>query len=359
MNPAPRGAPMRLLFVKLRHIGDALLLAPTLAAVKAALPRCETWVVVRRGCEGILAGCPHIDQLRTAASPERGKRKQSDRALLRELRAARFEHAFELSGGDRGRWLVTLSGARARTAPTSAMVFPRHWKVAFNRPATTRRYGFHEVQRDYLAVKDILPLAEEIPPLSFGPSAMVPWEPARELGDFAVIHAGTRWPKKSWPEERWAETGRALLARVPRVVISSGPDPEERALAARLREALGGAAISTDGQTSWAQLAWLLERAKLFVGVDTAAMHLAAACGCPTVALFGDSKIFEWYPWRVRHRVVRAQQWLGDEAAGKMRGRELMEAIPAERAIAAIDDVLSGGGTIAPAESRLVVAPQD
>lgn len=350
---------MRLLFVKLRHIGDALLLTPTLAAVKAALPRCEIWVVVRRGCEGILAGCPHIDVLRTAAAPERGNRQKSgsDRALLGELRAARFEHAFELSGGDRGRWLVTMSGARARTAPTAAMVFPRHWKIAFNRPATTRRYGLHEVQRDYRAVKDILPLPEEIPALRFDPAAMVPWEPVAGPGDFAIIHAGTRWAKKAWPEERWVETGRALLARVPRVIISAGPDPGEIALAARLSKALGEAALSTAGQTSWAQLAWMLDRAKLFVGVDTAAMHLAAACGCPTVGLFGDSKIFEWYPWRVRHRAVRAHAWLGEDEASKLGGHELMSAIPADRVIAAAEDVLAGGGDIKPAVSGLVIAP--
>ena len=98
---------MRLLFVKLRHIGDALLMTPTLAAVKQIMPRSEIWVVVRRGTEGILAGCPHIDQIRTAMIPEHGAARDAhrgaDRKLLGELRAARFEHAFELSGGDRGR----------------------------------------------------------------------------------------------------------------------------------------------------------------------------------------------------------------------------------------------------------------
>jgi len=33
-------------------------------------------------------------------------------------------------------------------------------------------------------------------------------------------------------------------------------------------------------------------------------MHLAAACQCPTVAIFGPSKVVEWRPWRVRHRIV-------------------------------------------------------
>lgn len=346
---------MRILFVKLRHIGDALLLTPTLAAVRQALPQAEIWVVVRRGTEGILAGCPHIDELRTAMIPEqgaaRGRHRGADFQLLRELRRARFEHAFEMGGGDRGRWLVTLSGSRGRTTSTVPRRFPKHWKPFFNRPSRTFRYGLHEVQRDYMMVYDILGLPLAIPPLEFSPSAEVPWEPAVEFDDFAVIHPGTRRGEKAWVEERWVETGRALLETTSRLVLSCGPDPQERALASRLTSVLGPAVVTTDGQTSWAQLAWLLRRARLFVGVDTAAMHLAAACQCPTVALFGGSKIFEWYPWRVRHRTVRAHDWLG--AAATMDAPALMLEIPVDRVVTACREVLAGGGEVLPAESAL------
>ena len=168
---------MRLLFVKLRHIGDALLLTPTLAAVKQVLPKCEIWVIVRKGSEGILAGCPHIDELRGAMIPEHGAAREehrgADRRLLGELRSAGFEHAFELSGGDRGRWMTLLSGARGRTANTTSSQFPAWWKAGFNRPSTTRRRGHHEIQRDYLTVGDVLLLPEEIPPFRHGPQATV------------------------------------------------------------------------------------------------------------------------------------------------------------------------------------------
>lgn len=351
---------MRLLFVKLRHIGDALLMTPTLAAVKQIMPRSEIWVVVRRGTEGILAGCPHIDQIRTAMIPEHGAARKAhrgaDRKLLGELRAARFEHAFELSGGDRGRWLTCLSGARGRTANTVSKAFPGWWRPAFNRPSTRRRFGWHELQRDYLTVGDVFPLPDEIPPFRFDPAAMRPWEPAQNTGDFAVIHAGTRWERKSWAEDRWIEAGRALLERVPRIVLSCGPDANERALNRRLCAALGPQSISTDGRTDWTQLAWLLSRAKLFAGVDTAAMHLAAACDCPTVALFGGSKYFEWYPWRVRSLVVRPQTWIGEERARRMLDSELMREVTAEKVIAAFDEVLAGGGSVRPDQSELVLA---
>jgi heptosyltransferase-3 len=351
---------MRLLFVKLRHIGDALLLTPTLAAVKQALPRCEIWVVVRRGSEGILAGCPRIDQLRTAMIPEHGAARDqhlgADRRLLGELRRARFEHAFELSGGDRGRWMTMLSGARGRTANTTSSQFPVWWKAAFNRPSLTKRRGRHEIERDYLTVGDVLPLPAEIPPFRFDAAAMRVWKTAEGFDDFAVVHAGTRWARKGWAEDKWVEALRTLLQRVPRIVLSCGPDEGERALNRRLCEALGPAVVSTDGATDWSQLAWLLARAKLFLGVDTAAMHLAAACQCPTVALFGGSKVFEWHPWRVRSIVVRPQSWIGEQRAAGMLDTELMREIPVDKVVAAFDEVLAGGGSVRPTESRSPVA---
>ena len=90
---------LRLLFVKLKHIGDALLLTPALVAVREDYPAAEIWVVVRQGCEGILAGCPAIDRILTTAAPEtRHRRIQDwvdDGRLIRELRRARFDYAIE------------------------------------------------------------------------------------------------------------------------------------------------------------------------------------------------------------------------------------------------------------------------
>ncbi|MEJ0045617.1 MAG: glycosyltransferase family 9 protein [Rhodospirillales bacterium] len=41
----------------------------------------------------------------------------------------------------------------------------------------------------------------------------------------------------------------------------------------------------------------MIRRAKLFVGPDTSASHIAAATGTPTVALFGPSNPVRWGPW--------------------------------------------------------------
>ena len=79
---------MRILLLKPKHIGDSLLLTPTIVALKRARPGAEIWVVVRRGCEGILAGCPEIDRLLTIA---RGGKARAP--LRRFRRGARHDPA--------------------------------------------------------------------------------------------------------------------------------------------------------------------------------------------------------------------------------------------------------------------------
>ncbi len=299
---------MRLLFVKLKHIGDSLLLTPTLTAVRANYPQSEIWVAVREGCEGIMAGCPVIDKLFTAAAPEAAKRSRSnwwhEYQTIRALRRQQFDYAFELSDGDRGRWLAALSGAKVRCTSGSGRPLNWWWRRQFNCISNYAWHERHRVEKDFYTVNDALPLRGEVPALSFARERTVPWELAKKLSIYAVIHPGTRWKRKRWPKERWVDLCHNLLARVPQVVISTGPDAEEIALAEELRAALGQNAIGTEGKLSWAQLAGLLHGARLFVGVDTAAMHLAAACQCPTVAIFGPSKAGEWRPWKVDHRLV-------------------------------------------------------
>ena len=52
-----------------------------------------------------------------------------------------------------------------------------------------------------------------------------------------------------------------------------------------------------DGALTWPELAALLGQARIYVGPDTSVTHLAAASGCPTVALYGPTDPRLWGPW--------------------------------------------------------------
>lgn len=331
---------MRLLFVKLKHIGDALLLTPTLTAVRAEYPEAEIWVTVRRGTEGILAGCPAIDQLLTTAEPEAARRSPlnwwQDLQTIRQLRRQRFDYAFELTDGDRGRWVVALSGARHRCVNAIGRPLHAWWRLSLNQTVQVEWQTRHRVEKDYATVDACLRLPAQVPPLSFARERSCVPVLGQRTGAYAVVHPGTRWRRKRWPAGKWIELGQFLLAGLPQIVLSVGPDPEERALAAEIQTALGPAALSTDGKLAWAELAGLLYEARLFVGVDTAAMHLAAACQCPTVALFGPSEITAWRPWKVPHRIVGPEDGVREQRAPT----ELTAAIEVSAVVRACEELL-------------------
>jgi heptosyltransferase-3 len=309
---------MRFLFTKLRHIGDNLLITPILVATKRKFPDAEIWVVVRRGTEGILAGCPEIDHLLTTARPEAGKRTWNDfgndLTTLGKIITIPFDYAFELGDNDRGRTLVMASRAVVRvTHGGDEEKLSSFWRRNFTHVGATDRDQLHQVEMDYLTPQEVLGLSPEIPPLCFDPSATMRWKGAEALNEnFAVLHAATRWHCKSWPQERWRAALKQILEFTPQVIVSCGPSTQEIAEAEELCAGFGNRVITTGGRASWRELAWMLERARYYVGVDTAAMHLAAAMQCPIVSLFGHSVPSQFGPWKCPHAMIAP--------AGRKRG---------------------------------------
>jgi heptosyltransferase-3 len=109
-------------------------------------------------------------------------------------------------------------------------------------------------------------------------------------GPCAVIHAAP-CSLQQWTR-RLSRSPRARQAA--EIVAISGPDAAERRY---LDEVWQGAV--TIHQLSWPQNVALLSRARVYVGTDTSITHLAAAVGCPTLALFGPMDPRVWGPWPV------------------------------------------------------------
>jgi heptosyltransferase-3 len=331
---------MRILFTKLRHIGDNLLVTPIITATRRKFPEAEIWVAVRRGTEGILAGCPEIDRVLVTARPEQGRRTwadfRGDLATFAEIARTRFDYAFELGDNDRGRMLVLASGAPVRATHWSDAGLSPFWSRCFNRIEPADRSRMHQVEMDYLTPREVLGLEDDPPPLRFATSATRSWDGLREEDEFAVLHAATRWESKMWPQERWKETLGRILEFTPRVVISSGPAEREVAEARFLAGSFGDRVVITAGKTSWSQLAWLLARARYFVGVDTAAMHLAAAMRCPAVTLFGQTIPGQYGPWKSPHLMVApAGRKVGDPEVASTRSSDRMMAITVDEVVVA------------------------
>ena len=185
-----------------------------------------------------------------------------------------------------------------------------------------------------------------VPPIamSFERNRTQTWAPGKDLKNFAVLQVGSRQGFNRWHREGWREVGAHLLSRFENVVLTCGPVPHELEEVAWLQKELGSRVLSTEGKASWAEMADLLYRAKLYVGPNTAAMHLASACQCPVVTLFGPSIEDYWHPWQTAYRIVTSHGYvpLADTAQRYIRVKKrTMEEIQAPDVIAACDDLLA------------------
>lgn len=305
---------MRFLLVKLNHIGDTLLLTPTLHWLRQRHPDAVIDVAVRRGCEPVLADNPDIDRLIAVARPERAQRTRRDSlhnlgVLFGLLRGPRYDAAFDLTNSDRAKYLLLASRARLRGINDWHQDLCR-WGWLFNRRSSFAWGSEHQVLRDFRTVADILdapdaqpgPLVLRAPDLPHSLAGRLPgWDPARP---YVVLHPVSRWAFKEWLTERWVELATWLHeARGLQVVVSSGPDAREVAVAREIAARSPGT-LATEGRLDLAAVTTLLSGAAAYIGIDTAVMHMAAALQVPAVALFGPSSEWSWRPWQSPHRLV-------------------------------------------------------
>ncbi len=110
-----------------------------------------------------------------------------------------------------------------------------------------------------------------------------------------VIHAGTGAAVKLWRAEAWTDVANALSTTCSARIVLTGNASERPMLEEIAQGMTSTPLLITDATVG--QLAAVLKRASMVLGVDNGPLHLAVAQGTPTLQIFGptDSRIFG--PW--------------------------------------------------------------
>jgi heptosyltransferase-3 len=337
----------RALVVKLRHHGDVLLAAPVLSVLKAHAPKLEVDALLYDDTAPMLEGHPAIAELHCIGRRWRSlnpwSRLSKERALLRALRARRYDLLVHLTEHPRGAWLRRVLGVRYSVAPI-VRTRGRWWSKSFTHlyPIARNRHQV-EVNLDALRRIGVQPGLQE------RNVHFVPGEAAErgvdELGlpeHFVHMHPTSRWHFKCWPASRNAELVDRLAAEGHPVVLTSAPDETPF-----IDEILGRTAsqpLNLAGQLTLKELGALTARARLFIGVDSMPMHLAAAMGTPTVVLFGPSGENEWGPWGVERRIITSThpcRPCGLDGCGGGKVSECLTLLPVDAVHAAARELLA------------------
>jgi len=300
----------RIVFVKLDHIGDAVMASPILRALHEWAPSAEITVVARPQSAEYFRLLPGVSRVAVADVPWIRPNSPSFTnlraclALARKIRAGRYDLAVDLRYHNRLDSLaLSLCGAR--------------WRLGFN----TGNMGFGLTHRAGRPRKghEIVRMARAlagagIPVKSL--DTMFPISPAlaravsRKLGairgkKLVAFHPGAGNAIKRWMPERFAEVARELVRRSAiRLVLLGGPG--ESALGEGIARAAGRRAlIDLRGKLSLARMAGVLERCNLFIGNDGGPAHVAGAVGTPSLVVFsGTSIAADWAPRGKRVRII-------------------------------------------------------
>ncbi len=345
----------RALVIKLRHHGDVLLAAPVLSTLKRAYPDGEVDALVYADTAPMLSEHPALTELHLI---DRGWKQLGPAAqlaaewrLLANLRVRRYDLIVHLSVHRRGAWLTRLLRPDRAVAPRYRGAF---WAGSFSDfyPAQSHP-SRHTVESnlDSLRTLGIEP-TEEDKRVVLVPGAAAEArvdallrERGLRRGAFIHFHPASRWLFKCWPADKVAKLARTLAARGWPLVFTAAPAPKELALIEAIVRQIPTPVVDFSGRLSLKELAALTAQARLFVGVDSAPMHIAAAMGTPTVAIFGPSGDEEWGPWQVASRIVAStthdcRPCGRDGCDGSKISRCLTE-LPVERVLAACDALLA------------------
>jgi heptosyltransferase III len=354
-DAVPLGEIARALVVMLRHHGDTLLASPVLSALKAQVPAAQIDALAYDDTAPMLEGHPDLAHLHLVGRTwkEAGflARAASERRLFGALRGRGYGLIVHLTDHPRGAWLARTLGARYSVAP-AASGRGAFWRGSFThlypRASNGRR---HKVEANLDALRRIgLQPGMEERRLRFVPGEAAEARIGELLAseglrarEFIHVHPASRWRFKCWTAERNAEL-IDRLATVARVVVTGAPDPAETPLVEAILSRTKSQPVRLAGTLSIKELGALTARARLFVGVDSMPMHLAAAMGTPTVALFGPSSEHEWRPWRVAHRVVtsnHACRPCGNDGCGGGKVSECLTTLGVEEVWAAARELLA------------------
>lgn len=292
-------------------LGDSMMATPAVAAAREMFPRARLTVLSKRVFMGFWKGFPGVDQVLPLRKGFLGFWRTSS-----EIRKQNFDAALILPTSFSSAFLAFSAGIPERIG----------WGGE-GRSAFLTRIPSHSHPRQKHLVLEYLELAKEGfgVPLRAGKNvklrAAVTAEAEKGLrqvwddagvpsarGFIALSPGATYGAAKRWPLPYWKELIAKILKERKEHLLLLGGLEEEAYLKPLLEEGFSAKDPQRihllAGRTTPSILAAMLSRCKILVTNDTGPMHVAAAVGTPTVALFGSTSPVWTRPFGVGHEVI-------------------------------------------------------
>ena len=302
------------LIVKTSSLGDIICSLPVLSQLRRLYPSAHIgWVVDVRFAD-ILAAEDRLDELYVFDRHKHGHRRAIREAvgfvreiarLGRRLRQRSWDVAIDLQNLLKSSLILWSSRARLRIAEYEKI---RHFFSLLAANKIIRPRARHAVLR-YLELAAPIGVTTDHVEFGLKPSAAAcRWadDRVRRLpGPRVAVNVGSARPEKTWPPERFAAALRAARRSQRFSVVITGSS-SERPWADQIASSIDAPVANLAGQTSLQQLVAALDACDILLTADSGPMHIMAALGRPTVALFGPTDPAQNGPWGEQHFIVRS-----------------------------------------------------
>ena len=345
--------PQRILIVKLSAIGDVVHTLPFLEALRARFPGARIDWLVEEEAADMVRGHPALDRVlisrrktwqRQVKDIRRagGVLRRASR-FVRDLRSTEYDLVVDLQGLLKSALLTALARSRRKVGPSGGREGSR---AVLTETAVPVDYNEHAVDR-YLRVARALGCRTD------GWAGRIPLDGKtegfadamfRDLGlesrPVVAMNPMARWRTKLWDPARFAVLADRLAGELQATVVLTG-GKADRDVLDTIRKASAFDPINLAGMTSLKQLAAVYARCRALVSTDTGPMHIAAAVGCPVVALFGPTAPWRTGPYGNGHRVVRVPMECSPCFRKSCDHRACMDAITPDLVLDAVRDIFS------------------
>ncbi|HFO2534628.1 TPA: putative lipopolysaccharide heptosyltransferase III [Yersinia enterocolitica] len=312
-----KGNIQRILVIKLRHFGDVLLTTPLLSTLKANYPQAKIDVLLYGGTQEMLRENTTVNH---AFIVDRGLKHagltaqiSGEKALFNVLKAQHYDLILNLSD----QWRAAAYCRLLKPGFSIGFHYPKRdtwlWRYCHSTLVDIPHAAERHTVLNNLDILEPLQLTDIITDvtMSYGPQDIERVKQLcqqRNISDYILIQPSARWKFKTWASESFSQLINHLTEQGETVLLTGGKDQAELDYIA---EIIAGCAqpeqvINLSGLLALPELAVLIDNAKLFIGVDSVAMHMAAALQTPAVVLFGPSNLNQWHPWQAPHTLLWA-----------------------------------------------------
>ena len=293
-----------ILAIRLDNIGDVIMTAPALKALKLHHPNTRLTLLASPAGSQAAAVLPWVDHTIVWRSlwqdlgelPLNPKREWQ---LVEQLAAERFDAAIIFTSFKQSphppAFICQLAGIPLRLGESQEQE-----NSTLTDRITLSNTSLHQVERNIRLIESVsYQVTNREIAISIPPSSQIPDEPYILFNPWTSCHART------YPPMRFAQAACLLSDQTGLPIVITGTE-QQAVLAAPLLNLLGDRAINRIGTTTLSDLVALVANAQLMLSNNTATMHIADATQTPSVITFSGTELpSQWQPRHTRATLLQ------------------------------------------------------